>query len=147
MSSQQHAVSRLGIGMIHAAGSPAILSIDELHGFQSTADARGLQFPAFAAVARLPDRPPVAHGPTVFGIDECDIGQFGVFLQRPNQALWIGDWRMGLGQWAGPQAHARQHMLAVNVRQRFVRQPRSLMPTHSVTGGPIAPSSSEAAGF
>lgn len=97
------------VGSGPAAGGPAVFTIDELHGLQSTSDAGGLLLPMTATVGRVPDDACIADGPTVLAVDEgyivdcrivaigSDPGIVGRFWSSNRYDLRDGRRRRGVG--------------------------------------------------
>ena len=79
-SAQHHAARRMGVRIRLAAGDPAVFRVDETDALQPALHARRLQPPMLAAIGRVPNDAPVAHGPASLRIDERNVGQLRIFL-------------------------------------------------------------------
>ena len=71
-SGQQHAGARVGVGMGEPARRPTDLRVEEADGPQRAGDADSCGC-HFAAVVGVPNHAPVAHRPTMLGIDEAHV--------------------------------------------------------------------------
>ena len=81
-SAQQDSFVGGEVRALLTAGCPAAVGIIEMDAAQRAGHARGDQLPRLAAVFGAPDDATVAHCPTVLGIGEGDVVQFGVVEHR-----------------------------------------------------------------
>ena len=84
---QQHAGREMRVGRGPASRGPAVLGIDELHGPQSTSDARCLLQPMTSAVGRVPDHARIADRPAMLAVDERQIVDCRVVAIRSDRRV------------------------------------------------------------